>query len=139
MAATVETMDMLAGKRITSAVEVITTTAGITYSCIKLHFDDNTSCSLGAYAYCCGEAWFEFRSGNPIEEIKSNVITTIVVTDVAADSLPPSGRQEADEVKTVQINFEGAETSPYNFYLRGSSNGYYSCWLEISACIPEKL
>lgn len=80
-----------------------------------------------AYADCCSYSWFEYPAD--LKKIIGSHIINIIDSDKYIE-LPPSNIQEHDENNVCYIFVKNRKT-PYIFYLRNSSNGYYSGWLEI--------
>lgn len=80
-----------------------------------------------AYADCCSYSWFEYPSD--LKKIIGSKIINITEGKKHID-MPASNIQEYDENRICYIYTENRKT-PYIFYLRNSSNGYYSGWLEI--------
>lgn len=78
-----------------------------------------------AQADCCSESWFEFQNE---DQAFNNNLEISNIESVSVE-LPKSNRQDIDKNDRFDIYYEdGSSTS---FYLRNSSNGYYSGWLSI--------
>jgi hypothetical protein len=97
---------------------------------IEFKFSDNSKATLVAESDCCGDAWFEIDvEKEHIKGIVNKTITDLSVKTLDPDILPPSGKQDYDDLKQVIISFD--DDTELKIYLRGSSNGYYDCYLSI--------
>ncbi len=76
---------------------------------------------------CCSYSWFEYP--DDMKKFIGYKILNIVNTKKKID-LPVSNIQEYDENMICYI-YTDKRKKPYMFYLRNSSNGYYSGWFEI--------
>jgi hypothetical protein len=84
---------------------------------------------LEAEADCCSESWLELPDGSSFNNIVGKEILSIEKYKGYID-LPESGKQEYDKNNLFNIILTDGTVFP--FYLRNSSNGYYSGWLNIT-------
>ena len=121
-------MDKLPG--VVTAITGDSFTSGVVNGYCRLMFilGDDVKVSLQAEGDCCSASWIEFVDKVELESLVGRQLVSVDDLGQRVD-LPDSEVQDFDKNDKWKLVFSDGEIP---FYLRNSSNGYYSGWLYIT-------